>query len=482
MESSKELLKTYITTKIEGDRNLIKKNIEYDGKKLKYRSVFLRLKKHIDIFLKEEYYNRFIVMPGLRGLGKSTLIFQLYDYLLNQKGIENNRILYLSMDKFNQLFGENIYDAVNVFLREVHERTPITIDKKIFIFVDEAQYDEKWSLAGKILYDESKNIFMIFTGSSALDFEMNVDAVRRVKNEPIFPMNFKEYLLLKHRITPPKGISNMLREIIFTGNVDGSRKKELKIHENLGSLKAPLNKEYENYLISGGFPMTTLLSEFDIHWRTYKMIERIIEKDVSHYQSINNGTKSTIFKIITFLALQKPGELSESNLAKKIGVSSSLIHNLLNILEKTHLIFHVNPYGGAGKQVRKPFKYYFLSPSIRSSVNFMLGIYSPKNREFLGTLAENLVASYFFKMKETIYRPYGIFYPAEKGSVDFLLSSVTEEIIPVEVGIGKKNVKQVKKAINDYDSEYGILISNKTTFIKKEDDIIYLPITTFSFI
>ncbi|MDR0912289.1 MAG: AAA family ATPase [Methanobrevibacter sp.] len=482
MEGNKDLLISYIKKRLIDEPTLMKENIYDNNQKFKYRNAFLNLKKYIDDFLDGYVENRFIIMPGLRGLGKSTLIFQLYDYLLNQKKIENDRILYLSVDQLNEFLGERLIDTIYVYINEIHQRSPITLDKELFIFIDEAQYDEKWSMAGKIIYDESKKIFMIFTGSSALDFEVNIDSVRRMKREAIYPMNFKEYLYLKHDINLPKGISSAIREMIFTGNIDDAINKEIKIINNFSNLKAPLNKEFENYLTYGSFPMSLSLNEFDIHRKTYDMIERIIEKDVSHYKSLGKNTKTTILKIIRFLSIQKPGELSKVKLGKNIGVSPSIIQEILYILEKTHLIFHIDAYGGAGKQIRKPWKYYFLSPSIKSSINFTLGKYTPENREFLGNLAENLVASYFFKMQETIKRPLGIFYASEKGGVDFLLTNIYGDVIPVEVGIGEKNKKQVKNAIDKYNSDYGIIISNKTSLIKKEDNIIFIPLTTFSYI
>jgi hypothetical protein len=48
--------------------------------------------------------NRFLVMPGLRGVGKTTIMLQIYDYLLNGKGIENDRILYLNADELKLFF------------------------------------------------------------------------------------------------------------------------------------------------------------------------------------------------------------------------------------------------------------------------------------------------------------------------------------------------------------------------------------------
>jgi hypothetical protein len=34
--------------------------------------------------------------------------------------------------------------------------------------------------------------------------------------------------------------------------------------------------------------------------------------------------------------------------------------------------------------------------------------------------------------------------------------------------------------MNNYNAEYGIIISNKTFKIEKEEDIIYIPIQTFA--
>ncbi|MCL2687748.1 MAG: AAA family ATPase [Methanobrevibacter sp.] len=481
METDRELLLTYVQTRLREGPILTKENIYRDKQKLKYRSVFLKLKMHIDNFLKGHVENRFIILPGLRGVGKSTLIFQIYDYLVNEIKIESDRILYLSTDQLNELLGERIIQAIDVFISDVHQKSPVTLDEEIFIFIDEAQNDKRWSQAGKIIYDQSKKIFMIFTGSSALDLEINVDAVRRTKKESVFPMNFQEYLLLKYKIFPPKGTSESIRNLILTGDISDASNKEKIINRKLSKLRTPPKKEWENYLCYGGFPLSIYLNEFDVHEKTYKMIERIIEKDVSHYRSVRKETKSTIFKIIIFLSLQKPGEISEKKLSARLEVSSSVIHDLLNILEKTHLIFHIDPYVSAGKSIKKPKKYYFLSPSLKSSINFRLGRYFPKNREFLGSLAENLVASYFLKMKETTNSPNGVFYPPEDGNVDFLLSKIGGEIIPVEVGVGKKNKKQVIQSMNKYNSKYGIIISNKTEIIKKEEDIVYLPLTTFSF-
>jgi len=45
---------------------------------------------------------------------------------------------------------------------------------------------------------------------------------------------------------------------------------------------------------------------------------------------------------------------------------------------------------------------------------------------------------------------------------------------------GEKDEKQIKESMNNYKSEYGIIISNKTQQIEKEDDVIFIPPRTFA--
>ena len=48
------------------------------------------------------------------------------------------------------------------------------------------------------------------------------------------------------------------------------------------------------------------------------------------------------------------------------------------------------------------------------------------------------------------------------------------------MGIGDKNKKQIKNAMNKYNSNFGIVISNKTGSIVKDEDVLFIPIKTFS--
>ena len=442
------------------------------------RYAFINIKNNLDEFLDGYAENRFMIMPGLRGTGKSTLLFQVYEYLI-EKGIDKKRILYLSLDQLKSFKNTGLSDLVDIFVEDIHHRYLATLDEEIFLLIDEAQEDKNWSKTGKAIYDQSKKVFMIFTGSNALDFEINLNSVRRTLFERIYPMNFQEYLFLKYRI-PDINISSDLVDLFLTGNIENASKKETDLLTSTSVLKKPLTKEFEYFLSYGGFPLSLNLDEINAHRRIYELIERVVENDVRHYKAYNGNTKQVIFNILSFLATQKPGGLSVNNLSKDIGSPRSNIIDLLDILEKTQMIFHIKPYGGASKMIRSPSKYYFLSPTLNASINFTLGKHNPNNRDYLGILAETYVASTFFRLKNTISKPNGIFSPTGKGMADFIITDFEGNKVAVEVGIGEKDKSQVNKTMNKYGCNYGIVISSTTSLIKRDGDVIFLPLTTFS--
>ena len=443
---------------------------------------YVKLKKQADEFLEgKNTESRLIIMPGLRGVGKTTLLFQLYKHL-REKGVEKNRLLYLSADDLKSYLGKNILDAADTFITEIHRASFPSLKKEIFIFIDEAHSDPEWSQTAKIIFDRSKKIFAVFTGSSALNLKLTTDTARRSDKIQVFPLGFGEYTKLKHDFYPPDKTAERIRQLIFTGTaaaVKKAQEKEAELTRKLVNIPNPLDKEIEDYLCHYGFPFGLHLKKTKIYPRIFSMVNRVIEKDIPSIKSFNTETGATISRIISILALQKPGETSDSKIASNLEISASSARDILETLEKTHLIFSVKPYGGT-KKTAKSWKYYFLSPSINAAIRSSLGRYNQRDREMLGVLTETLAASYFFRMKETVHAPMGLFYDPKEGGADFLLQDGEGKIIPVEIGIGKKKAAQTKKSVSRYKSKHGIVISSSPKTDKKGSTI-FLPLKTFLF-
>lgn len=83
---------SYITNLLKTNPKIVENNLNYNDKKFNKKKEYYQLKEHIDTFLEKESDDRFFIMPGLRGVGKTTIIYQLFGYLLNEKQIPKNRI------------------------------------------------------------------------------------------------------------------------------------------------------------------------------------------------------------------------------------------------------------------------------------------------------------------------------------------------------------------------------------------------------
>lgn len=216
-----------------------------------------------------------------------------------------------------------------------------TLNKEPFVFIDEAQFDKKWVLTGKVLYDEYKKLFLVFTGSSTLDLENTLDLARRVDRFPIIPLNFSEYLNLKYKFPTPKNLNINLQNLIFNKissfDYELLLNQEAEFYKSSLILEKPLGIEFKTYLKSGGFPF--ILNNVNFPDKILEMLEKVIDNDMDLIKPTTYNTKSIAYKIIRILALQNPGPISEVNLANDLDESPATVRNILDTFLKTHLIF-----------------------------------------------------------------------------------------------------------------------------------------------
>lgn len=479
-DSNKEIA-NYVLNLISTNPQLVQSRIYKNNVKLNYRDDYYRLKSYIDKFLEEDTEDRFFILPGLRGVGKTTLIFQLMDYLLNEKNISKDRMLFLDLERLKDLPELNLLDYFDYFIRDFHQAFP-TANEHLFIFVDESQYCENWASAGKIVFDENKKVFLIFTGSNALNLETNKDAARRALNYQIYPLNFSQYLFLRYDIESPNA-SKIFNDLIFKGDIEKLAELEKDIRKNvlINIPKRPYD-ELGHFLSFGEFPFSFNRSPENINRLTLELKDRVIEKDMDLINSFTSPTRLASYKLINLLAMMKPGDISYAKLANTLDINKDTIKSIASTLEDTQLLFHIEPYGSPAKRSRKSWKYYFLSNQIKANIYLNNGHSSKESKEFESLIVENMVASALYKLKFSTRQDFGIFYDSVKGGVDFLVTTLLGKIIPIEVGLGDKTSEQIKSAIKRYGSDYGIIISDNFDEVKKEGNIIKIPLIIFAFI
>ena len=481
-----DLQKTYIRNQILTMPMKVNHELSYKNKKFNRRSDYYNIIDYIDKFLKEESINRFLVLPGLRDVGKTTILFQVYEYLLKEKNINQQNILYFSCDRLRRTGEADIFDVVNYYCETLHNSIIETLTQPVFILIDEAQYDKQWALNGKIIFDASKNIFMIFSGSSALKLSNNPDAARRLLNIPIYPLTYSQHLKLKYG-DYKNNISDPLIQMIFDGEINNSAEIERRIINIYSHFQNYDISEWKTFLEFGGFPSSFYQNTDDITKKIVNMIEKVVMTDMNNIEGINTDTHNLAFQILNYFAFQNPGEVSIGSLSNLFDAKKPLVTKVINILEKTQLIFHIEAFTSSVKRTTKPNEYFFATSSLKHILSLDVGnAILEDETAYFGKLLENYVASSFHNLDNKSKMSYKIYYDDSKKkssdkNVDFIVQRGLEKPVPIEVSCGDKDKSQIKHAINRYKSTHGIIISKTTTNIVKKDNIIYLPPEIFAF-
>ena len=465
-------LSAFIKNSIENSRNFTNANNHP-----KTRVQFNNIKKYIDDFLEGKSDKRFIYLSGIRGVGKSTLLFQLQSYLL-KKNIPRERILCFSARNLSQLLSNNFDEVTDLFVNNFNFDYS---DEKLFIFVDEAHVVLDWFDKFNVFPFLSKNLFVIFSGSFTLDFQKNIDTTSEAEKELIYPLSFKDYLAMNFSLNINESFSYNLINAVVTGNLNDLPEVEKRFYKSFSDRDLFFGINFEKYLIQGAFLETMNLDRYMAHKKIYKLLEDILEKDIFHNVLFDPRVRVKIFRMLAVIAFQKIDVSSKAKIARFTKLSYSQVKKILTVLNQNQLIFYIEPDNIKNVKRNRSTKFYFSNPNFNAAINSYMGNCTFDDDYFLN-LIESLIVSILFKIKYSFKNSIEICYPYKNSRANFLLMKNDGEVVPIEFGYGKKPKRFLLASMNEYESDYGILISDAVSFIKKTDDIIHIPLTTFSLI
>ena len=219
--------------------------------------------------LKEYLKARQIIsIVGVHRCGKSTLLRQTINYLIQEKNVPPGNILFLNLE--NPYFTPYRKDIRN--LEKIYADYLKLVDPqgKIYIFLDELQYFSDWQVFVKSKY-EGENVKFIITGSNSqlLSSELVTLLSGRTLPLALYPFDFNEYLLAKGEI------------IVSEVGAVRNRNK--------------LRKLCDEYLAEGGFPEVVLTEN------------QRLKKDI-----LANYAKNILYQdIVPRFELKKPYEVEK---------------------------------------------------------------------------------------------------------------------------------------------------------------------------
>jgi predicted AAA+ superfamily ATPase len=164
--------------------------------------------------------------------------------------------------------------------------------------------------------------------------------------------------------------------------------------------------------------------------------------------------------------MEKLGEAS--------GIDKQTAKSLLDDLEKTELVIPAPPFSSGDAVVRKPTKYVFMGPVLRSSLLDVLSL--PSNHPLrVGGTHEDAVALVMHRLLVATDKA-SLFHDPAEGTADFIVRFVDGRKLAIEVGAGDKKEKQVVSSMTRHNIDKGLVISGESTpRLGKDKRVLFLP-------
>ena len=255
----------------------------WNNEKINEQFLLGKKRKEFNSILEKIENKRILSIIGPRRVGKSTLIYQTINYLLEEKNVNPKRILFFSGDDPSLFFAENdkLSDILEIYFDEILEENMSKLNSKVYIFIDEIHFIKNWQNYLKTYFDRKYNIKFIITGSSSMHLfkDSNESLLGRIENLYVLPLAFNQfmnfyltYFSKEEEIQIPK---------LDLNNIDDSMKKMEEIYYNQ-DLKLKVQKILKTYMIVGGYPEYFEVKDVEVWQRQLSedIITRGIYKDI----------------------------------------------------------------------------------------------------------------------------------------------------------------------------------------------------------
>ncbi len=408
---------------------------------------------------------RMLGLSGLRGTGKTTLLWQTAKYIYESK---LNREIYF----FNV---EDLVDSeisISDLSRTMY-KLPEFEEQTVLLF-DEVHEDPRWSKRLKILYD-SISAFIICTGSSALLLQTTADLATRMHILHTYPLQFTEYVTIakNKKLADEQEIKDKLKSaLFFSKDIKDFRNRITKIIPEItkfyNSIEKPDELIMKYITIHNITRFTTIDSQKIVLLETEKLFRRVITEDIPKITRKNYTYKNSE-KLL--LRLAGSDEINLQSLSQVLGISIAEINENLDILEQAELLNILLPFGGYDTKINKNKKAFFMSPSVRLALHSKM---FEENKQLYSKLYEDIVVMYLRRFYNNAMLSFS---SQKKGkNPDFVIETLPDPIL-IEVGTNKKSVKQITESNIKY--RYGIIINAEASDIRYEKNIAIIPLKWF---
>jgi uncharacterized protein len=476
-------------------RELQKENTWWSGKGVPPE--LLKGFKRADFFaytktILEEEYPHIIIGP--RRVGKSTLLYQLVDFLINKKNVSKNRIILLSLERpFFSTIKNPIKQSLELFEENILKEPLSNLKEPVYIFLDEASRNENWALQVKEYYDRKYKLNFLITGSSspALFAKSTESLVGRHKKTIMLTLKFSDIVKMIGDDTLRDLLFQHPKDSVRASFIEAIKKENPNIFfdkmndfyiatgsENETKLQLILNQ----YLLKGGYP------EFFEKEKTWSETSRIMRE--AYFEAIISYDMVRIFKsrnpekikqLYTFLAVYTSQQVNLTNISNDLGITRVVLNEYLSQLKQTYLINIIRPYKKNKLKISNDLKKIYVGDiGLRNAI---LGLNETELSEpdLQGKLAETIAQDHSLRLKfclEPNTENENFFWKSER-EVDIIME-LEKKLIPIESkyaeNIKSEDISELRNVIKELNSPFGILLTKNSFKIDKENKMISMPL------
>jgi hypothetical protein len=320
-----------------------------------------------------------VVLKGVRRCGKSTLLAQVMDALL-QRGTRSQQLLRVNLEE--PLFAA---EASVKLLEQIYRtwRERVCPVGKGYLFLDEIQNVPGWEgwVRGR---SGTEDVKIFVTGSSAqmLSREIGTKLTGRQVSFEVYPLSFSEFL----------------------------RFKGIEVHSELEYIanKTLIRHHFLDYQKYGGFPEVVLKQDDDDRELLLKnYFEDILYRDIVTRHEIRDV--ANLRNLAVFLLTNNTRLTSVNKLKGNFSISQDKTENYLSAILESYLTFQLQKFSWSLKSVQRAgFKPYAIDTGLRNRVAFSFSADA-------GRLVENVVHNHLRRCHEEV------FFAADGGETDFII-------------------------------------------------------------
>lgn len=360
--------------------------------------------------------HRAVMLSGPRQVGKTTLLLQTIDQLI-KNGVPPGNILYATFD--HPIFKLAGLESVLEAWRELEPKA----EGPEYLFLDEAQFIRDFGTWTKHQIDFFKHRRIVFTGSAMPLLNSGEESgVGRWFTLQISTLSFYEYLQIKKVLLPN------IPDISQIADLSHASKHEL---QNISEATQALIGHFHEYLIRGGYPQTALIDSIPQAQRLLRedIIDKVLKRDMTALFGVRRILE--LEQTFIYLCMHNGGIQDLQTLSSNLGITKQTVQNYINLLELTHLLYKLPPYGYGKEILRARYKLYLADPAIAPAI-LMKGKVIIENPKALGMAVESAVFSHLKAHARANSWRFSYWKDAKNKELDLVLE-FSENLIPFEV-------------------------------------------------